>query len=90
MAVSCPHRGFYGFLFAGGLFWLVRICACGLFCVQNIKIPTRLGAQSERPSNKVRFQRGASKMLGRGGSKGITPEVVPGKVVEERRNGSWW
>jgi len=73
--------GFYGFLFAGGFFWLVRTCGCCCLVATTIKIP-----KSERPSNKVRFQRGASKMLGRGRSaSSVTPDtgVVKGEVLQE-------
>lgn len=63
--------GFYGFLFCGGFFWFIRIMGCCCLIATTIKIP-----KYERPSNKVRMQRGASKILGRGGSRSIQPGEV--------------
>ncbi|CAE7229818.1 Ciao3 [Symbiodinium sp. CCMP2592] len=66
--------GFYGFLFAGGIFWVGRCCCCGALCVMNMKMPEF--KRAEQPSNRVRMQRGASKILGR-----QTSSVLPKSVI---------
>jgi len=68
--------GFYGFLFAGGIFWVGRCCCCGALCVMNMKMPEF--KRAEQPSNRVRMQRGASKILGR-----QTSSVLPKSVDAE-------
>ncbi|CAE7401891.1 unnamed protein product [Symbiodinium pilosum] len=71
--------GFYGFLFAGGVFWLGRFCCCGVLCMMNLKLPESVRA--ERPSNRVRMQRGASKILGR-----QTSSIMPSTKTAEATN----
>ncbi|CAJ1399072.1 unnamed protein product [Effrenium voratum] len=67
--------GFYGFLFAGLPFWLLRILFMCCIVAMNFKMPSM-----ERPSNAVRLKRGASKIIGRGRS--VTPDDVAVKDVE--------
>jgi len=71
--------GLYGFLFAGSLFWFCRSGCCCVLCIMHCKLPEFERAQ--RPTNRARMQRGASKMLGR-----QTSSVTPAVAKEEETN----